>query len=432
MQFKKLLLVTIMVIVTTTFTWAAGRSEETSGEVTQLEFWTATDANMYEQWIAAFEAQNPDVKINLVPHPWSDYWTKLPLSLRTGDGPDIFYQHIAFLENSVPHALPYDPELMNVNDLIERFDLVEENMVDGKVYYLPLSTMGSSIFYNREMLSAAGVSRIPSTWEELFAIARELTVTDVSGEVTRAGFSFNGMQRELNWALGYQNGLPIFNSEGLSTIASAKAQEVLAYLMDIYDKEGVGSMRMAGNNWDQFATGRAAMVYVNGWVYGWMGENAPNLDFGVAPIPSLDGNPPAIDRNNVELMIGVSRYTTPAKADAGQRFIKFILENRDFLVDFSIRKGGIPTRFDLRSDPEIASHPLISVALQTVDRTVYPGAFPVAIEPGYNRLFENIFLNHMPIAQAVEIAEREINQAIRSTGFIPTENQYKYFHEFRL
>jgi ABC-type glycerol-3-phosphate transport system substrate-binding protein len=66
MQFKKLLLVTIMVIVTTTFTWAAGRSEETSGEVTQLEFWTATDANMYEQWIAAFEAQNPDVKINLV------------------------------------------------------------------------------------------------------------------------------------------------------------------------------------------------------------------------------------------------------------------------------------------------------------------------------------------------------------------------------
>ena len=430
MRYTRFLLVTIMVTMIATFAWASGRGEAAPGGITQLEFWTPTDVGMYGEWIEAFEAENPDVRINLVAHPWNDYWTKLPLSLRTGDGPDLFFQHIAFLENSIPHAAPYARELMNYSELQDRFDLVQENMVDGNVYYLPLATMGSSIFYDRELLSAAGVSQIPDTWDEFLALARELTVTDGSGQVTRAGFSFNGMQRELNWALGYQNGMPIFNADGLSTIASAQAQEVLAYLMNIYREEGVGSMLMAGNAWDQFASGRAAMVYVNGWVYGWMADNAPNMEFGVAPIPSLDGNPPAFDRNNVELMIGVSRYTDAAKADAGQRFVNFILNHADFLVDFAIRKGGIPTRFDLRADPRITSHPLVSVALQTYDRTVYPGGFPVAIEPGYNRLFENIFLNNMPIPQAVVIAEREINQAIRNTGFVPVEDQYAYFHEF--
>jgi multiple sugar transport system substrate-binding protein len=430
MRHTRMMLVAAIALIVVPFAWSSGAAESAPAGVTELEFWTHTDVAMYEQWIAAFEAENPDVSITLVSNPWNDYWTKLPLSLQGGEGPDIFYQHIAFLENSIPHAAPYDPELMPYDELAATFDLVEENMIDGEVYYLPLATMTGSIFYNRDILSEVGVARVPETWDEFIALAQELTVTDDSGVVTRAGFSFNGMQRELNWALGYQMGLPIFDAAGRSTIASEKAQETLAYLVNLYEEEGIGSMLMSGNAWDQFANGRAAMVYVYGWVYGWMAENAPGVDFGVAPLPSFDGTPPAFDRNNLELMIGVSRYTDDAKAAAGQRFIDFILDNEYFLIDYAVRKGAIPTRFDLRSEPTITSHPLFSVVQRTIDRTIYPGAFPVAIEPGYNRLFENVFLNGMPISEAVVIAEREINQAIDDTGFTPTEVQYAYYDEF--
>jgi multiple sugar transport system substrate-binding protein len=258
MRHTRMMLVAAIALIVVPFAWSSGAAESAPAGVTELEFWTPTDVAMYEQWIAAFEAENPDVSITLVSNPWNDYWTKLPLSLQGGEGPDIFYQHIAFLENSIPHAAPYDPELMPYDELAATFDLVEENMIDGEVYYLPLATMTGSIFYNRDILSEVGVARVPETWDEFIALAQELTVTDDSGVVTRAGFSFNGMQRELNWALGYQMGLPIFDAAGRSTIASEKAQETLAYLVNLYEEEGIGSMLMSGNAWDQFANGRAA------------------------------------------------------------------------------------------------------------------------------------------------------------------------------
>lgn len=430
MNRRSILIVAVFVAFVAPILFAGGQGESVDAETVELEFWTPTDVEMYKEWIAEFEEANPGVSINVVSHPWNDYWTKLPLALQSGDGPDIFYQHIAFLENTVPHAAPYDPELMDYDTLKEEFDLIEANMIDGNVYYVPLATMTGSIFYNRDILAEAGVSEVPARWDDFISLAQDLTVTNDAGQVRRAGFSYNGMARDLNWALNYQKGLPIFNQEGKATIAHPKARETVAFLQDLYKEEQVGSFLLGGNAWDQLANGQAAMVYVYGWVYGWMRENGPDVDFGVAPIPTFEPNPPAYDRNNVELMIGVSKYADEERAAVGQEFINYILNNKYFLIDYAVRKGAIPTKLELRDEPAITSHPLFSVVQEIIDRTVYPGAFPVAIEPGYNRLFENVLLNDMPISEAVEIAEKEINQAVEDTGFEPKEELYEHYNEF--
>jgi hypothetical protein len=294
MRHTRMMLVAAIALIVVPFAWSSGAAESAPGgrhRTRVLDPHRRRDVRAVDRRVRGGESRRLD---HIGVEPLERLLDEASAVAAGGEGPDIFYQHIAFLENSIPHAAPYDPELMPYDELAATFDLVEENMIDGEVYYLPLATMTGSIFYNRDILSEVGVARVPETWDEFIALAQELTVTDDSGVVTRAGFSFNGMQRELNWALGYQMGLPIFDAAGRSTIASEKAQETLAYLVNLYEEEGIGSMLMSGNAWDQFANGRAAMVYVYGWVYGWMAENAPGVDFGVAPLPSFDGTPPRL------------------------------------------------------------------------------------------------------------------------------------------
>ena len=52
---------------------------------------------------------------------------------------------------------------------------------------------------------------IPTTWDELAAVAKKLTQFDENGKMTVAGFNYNEMSIEyLLTALNYHKGIPMF------------------------------------------------------------------------------------------------------------------------------------------------------------------------------------------------------------------------------
>ncbi len=208
-------------------------------------------------------------------------------------------------------------------------------MLDGKLYGIPFGSNCLALFYNKDMLAAAGQS-VPTTWDELRATAKAVTTNRVGG------FAFSALQNEE----GTFNFLPWVWSAGTDSFQINNAQGIKA-LTFIGNLANDGSMPKEAINWtqmdvkNQFVSGNIAMM-VNGlWQLPTMREEAPNLNWDVAAIPrdarfatGMGGENWAIINNE--------------NVDASLTFVKWIT-SPDIVRSYIDRFGYIASRRDVAS-----------------------------------------------------------------------------------
>lgn len=127
----------------------------------------------------------------------------------------------------------------------------------GKLYGLAPNVNTIALFYNKDMLSEAGVA-VPRTWDELKAAAAKLTRTGRYGMAVDANATFEG-----TWQF-----LPFLWSNGgdEKQLDTPQAAQALQLWVDLVKS---GSMSKSVLNWnqsdvsDQFVARRTAMM-ING------------------------------------------------------------------------------------------------------------------------------------------------------------------------
>ncbi|MGW2412603.1 sugar ABC transporter substrate-binding protein [Streptomyces tubercidicus] len=148
----------------------------------------------------------------------------------------------------------------------------------GKVYGLAPTVSTIALFYNKDMLSRAGVA-VPRTWDELKAAAARLTRPGRYGMAVDANATFEG-----TWQF-----LPFLWSNGGDErhLDTPQAAQALQLWVDLVRS---GSMSRSVLNWtqadvhDQFVAGRTAMMVNGPWRMSEMNK-LKNLHWGVAPLP---------------------------------------------------------------------------------------------------------------------------------------------------
>jgi multiple sugar transport system substrate-binding protein len=71
----------------------------------------------------------------------------------------------------------------------------------------------------------------------------------------------------------------------------------------------------------------------------------------------------------------------------------------------------------------------IAVLAKHIDRYIWPGTMPSAVENNMKIALEDIFYNGADIATALKSAEDTCNQELEGSNFVPAEPQYKYAAE---
>jgi multiple sugar transport system substrate-binding protein len=148
----------------------------------------------------------------------------------------------------------------------------------GKVYGLAPGVNSIALFYNKTMLSAAGLTP-PTTWAELTADAAKLTTPQHEGFALSADNDGEGA-----WQY-----LPFFWSNGadLTSLGSPAAVQSMQLLTGMV---GNGSMSKSVVTWaqsdvnDQFIAGKVAMMVNGPWQFPTLNA-AAGLQYGVVPIP---------------------------------------------------------------------------------------------------------------------------------------------------
>ena len=153
---------------------------------------------------------------------------------------------------------------------------------DGKLYGLPWGNNCLGLFYNKEMLDAAGIA-VPTTWTELEAACEKLTTDSCKGLAISAIGNEEGTFQYMPWLLSSGGSVMDLTSDG--------SKESMTYLYNLIEK---GYVSRECVNWTQadaekqFAAGQAAMMINGPWQFSGLADDAPDLDYGVAKVPKAD------------------------------------------------------------------------------------------------------------------------------------------------
>jgi ABC-type glycerol-3-phosphate transport system substrate-binding protein len=144
---------------------------------------TEANATATEALVKAFEAKYPQVKISIVSQPADNYFDLLQTAAIAKNGPDIATQWTGLFD------LKYQSYLEPLNSYIPLADLkkmkgIEYSSInftpeDG-VLVMPLDLQFYNGFYNKQLFDQAGITKFPTTWDELFSACDKLKAIGIT------------------------------------------------------------------------------------------------------------------------------------------------------------------------------------------------------------------------------------------------------------
>ena len=159
--------------------------------------------DMFKNYQKHLASQGKDFKYKIEQQPWGDYWTKLPLEVNQGRGPDLFLSHVAYVEllESIVRPLSFSDDVLSkfkVSDLY-----VDSN---GAPYFIPTVFVSKIIYVNTNIVS--DWENYPTTWEDLIQKAK-IYVDKEKGII---GFDY---PFHILWDFAYQNNKYLTDNNGV-------------------------------------------------------------------------------------------------------------------------------------------------------------------------------------------------------------------------
>lgn len=269
---KKVVLSLLIVAVACTTLFAAGTAEQQK-DVT-IRMWTFIDPQgsggrnvALKQMIDEFESENPGVRVVVEPKTHTTMTAEFLAAAATGAAPDIMWCSSALLFGCIEGGLlePLEnlflgdwsaEEVADVDDAFFKFG--EKN---GKHYTLSLSKNAVCLYYRSDVLANAGCT-IPTTWEELYQVAKA-TTDPAAGRYGLGMAVGNTGDYPLisNYILDKQGTL--FNEDGTARFATEAGVEAINYVKRFFDEGLIAPDCMNKVSDDmmlEFQSGKYAMI----------------------------------------------------------------------------------------------------------------------------------------------------------------------------
>lgn len=337
----------------------------------------------YEAAIEAFEAENPDVKVNMEIVPWADQHQKLVTALTSGGLPDV-----SMLGNNVVAEFHALDALLPMTEYFNAWseeagrDITEDIWPGDHLYYFlddewwgsPVAEETRCLYYRRDLLEAAGLTEEDlGTWEGLRDAAVAINSDDVYGIALPGGIVYETLQTFMSTYLGY--GARFLNEEGLCGFDSQEFRDALSLYTGLYTEQQVCPPDTPTATRDAlaqlFTDGRAGMFIDGPWF--WQDFEAAGPDFldsvGIAEIPAgpagqfgfLGGWP-------------LVMWKDTEHPDEAFRWIKFATDPDGYLGELAASTGNLPGKRSIVDQAPWNEPPLDVFARQM--EFAYPYQYP--------------------------------------------------------
>ncbi|WP_375372221.1 ABC transporter substrate-binding protein [Pseudarthrobacter sp. AB1] len=221
-----------------------GAAPQSDGGPVELRFsWWGSDkrAQLTQKAIAAFEAENPNIKIKPEYGDWSGYWDKLATQVAANDAPDIIQMDEKYITEYSSRGALLDLSKYEIDTA--KLDEAALNAGKGEkgLTGIAAGINAATILANPAVFKAAGVE-LPDdktwTWEDFGRISAEITEKSPKGTYGSAAYGTDEASLGV-WLR--QNGKTLYTSDGKMGFEPSDIADWWAFLKQLSEKKAVPS-----------------------------------------------------------------------------------------------------------------------------------------------------------------------------------------------
>jgi multiple sugar transport system substrate-binding protein len=216
--------------------------------------------------------------------------------------------------------------------------------INGKVYGLPIAASARALYYNKDLLAKVGYPNGPKTWNDVIDASKKLKAQGI------AGFGLQGKEIETDvyfyyalWSYGGdvvgKDGKAAFNSP-----AGVKAATLYKTLID----DGLTEPGVTGYSREDvqnlFKQGRVAMVISAPFLSKQIKKEAPNLKYGIDPIPM------GTTHATYAVTDSIVMFKNSKVKKSAWKFLDYLF-TKEPRVQFTSTEGFLPTTKAEATDP---------------------------------------------------------------------------------
>lgn len=417
MQKKSLLILVALLLAT----FSAVSAQE---EPITIEFWggwTGPDGGIMQSMIDVYNESQDEVHVNLTVQAWSPLFDSFIAASSAGTAPDIMALHPQEVAMFVELGL-----IMPIDDIIAESEVFQQDnyvpkawdlqFYQGQMWAYPFDLGVHGLYYNADLLEAAGIEAPPTNAEEFLEAARLLTVDANGNHPGDEGFDAENIaQYAINmhtnhhafyqwYALYSQLGGQLFDEEvTMCAIDTDKAVEAWQWLQDLVYVHYAAPQGQTDYARD-FLTGRTAMLVDGPWqIPAMIAAEADGLNWGTAAYPTIFDQPATWGSgHNFTLPV----HADPAKQAAAIEFIEWLAANSFGWLE----SGQLPIRLDLIASDEVQA---LAGRASFVDMLEYQMLLPNI--PKFNEIFaSNAPTPMMVMAQRILLENADIRTEVEN------------------
>jgi len=317
-----------------------------------------------------------------------------------------------------------EKSLLTLKELKEKFigQVEKDVFLDGRIVGLPLSFDTLVLYYNRDLLDAAGLPEPPKNWQEFVEAVIKTTLLDKQKNIFQAGAALgtaNNIERptDILSLLIMQSGIQMSDPTGLAVFNRAwpddpsyfPAEEALRFYTDFQDKnkEIYTWHKEMPSSLEIFIQGKLAFFFGYAYHLPLIKTQAPGLNLGITKMPQRSGAIKEINFANYQVQV-VSRKSK--NIEMAWVFLNWASQN--------------PIPYLMRAKKPTALRALIASQLEDPDLEVfasqaltasswYQGKNPLLMEKAFKEMIDDINEGKRTYQEAIDFAVQKINLGIR-------------------
>ncbi|MGV9286695.1 extracellular solute-binding protein [Streptomyces sp. NPDC003719] len=317
-----------------------GGSDEVTLKLVAADYGDSKANSSQEYWdelAKSFEAQHPDVHVDVTVYSWNDVDRKVREMVEAGEAPDLA-QIGAYSDYAAQDLLYRADDVLSIPvqaDFVSQ--LAAAGQVRGVQYGLPFAASTRVLFYNRTLFDKAGVTP-PKTWDDLAEAAEKLEAEGVKYPYALPLGPEEAQAETMQWMLSGGGGYT--DNVGTYSVDSPQNVTTFDWLKDELVGKGLTGPVAPGrlNRADAFAAfAKGEVGMLNGHPSLMKAASAKGVKYGMVPTPGAEGAS--------RTTLGVTDWMTAFRKNGHQEeigdFLDFVY-NDENVLDFSRKYDLLP------------------------------------------------------------------------------------------
>ena len=362
------------------------------------------------------------IKVNVVPHPAASdqsYSQLVRAFSQKSSSIDVAMIDVVWPGAFAPYLVNLKPKLGKQSKLHIQ-SIVQNDTIGGKLVAMPWFGDYGILYYRTDLLKKYGYKAPPTTWNQLFTMARKIQTGEQKTNKNFYGFVFQGNAYEgltcnaLEWIASAGGGTLI--SGGKATINNAKARTILDAMRVQIGKTTPRGVTSYQEDQTEHAFDDGNAAFARNWPYQYgIGATTGSKVKGKFSVSVLPHGATGKSVGTVGgWQLAVSKFSK--RKDASIEFVRYMTSPAVEKFD-ALTNSNVPTIVSVAKDKQVrAKNPYLKPSIASVPRVTRPAKF---LKTHYNEASKVIYqgvnqiLNGTPAKNVLPGMQSKLNQIIK-------------------